>query len=53
MAERPDDALKIATIYSYGQNEEDPDGFIDDENGDSTEGLERFIPAPFREIKED
>jgi len=32
--------LKVATIYSYGQNEEDPDGIIDDENSDSTEGLD-------------
>ena len=32
MKEHPEKALKIATIYSYGQNEKDPDGFIDDEN---------------------
>ena len=40
MAERPEDALKIATIYSYGQNEDDPDGFIDDEESDNTDGLD-------------
>ena len=40
MATRPGTSLKIATIYSYGQNEEDPDGFIDDEDSDSTEGLD-------------
>ena len=40
MAARPETALKIATIYSYGQNEQDPDGFIDDEDSDSTEGLD-------------
>ena len=40
MAIRPGTPLKIATIYSYGQNEEDPDGFIDDEDSDSTEGLD-------------
>ena len=40
MAARPDDSLKIATIYSYGQNEDDPDGFIDDEESDNTDGLD-------------
>lgn len=40
MAAEPDKALKIATIYSYGQNEEDPDGFIDDEESDNTDGLD-------------
>ena len=40
MAANPDKALKIATIYSYGQNEEDPDGFIDDEDSDNTDGLD-------------
>ena len=40
MAANPEKALKIATIYSYGQNEDDPDGFLDDENSDSTEGLD-------------
>ena len=40
MAARPEGALKIATIYSYGQNEDDPDGFIDDEESDNTDGLD-------------
>lgn len=40
MAAHPEKALKIATIYSYGQNEEDPDGFIDDENSDDTSALD-------------
>jgi len=40
MAASPEKALKIATIYSYGQNEEDPDGFLDDENSDSTDDLD-------------
>ncbi len=40
MAASPEKALKIATIYSYGQNEEDPDGFFDDEDSDSTEELD-------------
>lgn len=40
MTAHPEKALKIATIYSYGQNEEDPDGFIDDENSDDTSALD-------------
>lgn len=47
MALHPEQALRIATIYSYGANEEDPDqrvdidaGFIDDENSDDTNGLD-------------
>ena len=40
MAENPEKALKIATIFSYGQNEDDPDGFIDDEEADNTDGLD-------------
>lgn len=40
MEDKPETALRIATIYSYGQNEQDPDGFIDDEDSDSTEGLD-------------
>lgn len=40
MAEHPEKALRIATIYSYGQNEEDPDGFLDDESSDDTNGLD-------------
>lgn len=40
MAASPEKALKIATIYSYGQNEDDPDGFIDDEESDNTDALD-------------
>lgn len=40
MAEHPEKKLNIATIYSYGQNEDDPDGFIDDEESDNTDGLD-------------
>lgn len=40
MEENPALKLNIATIYSYGQNEEDPDGFLDDENSDDTSGLD-------------
>ena len=41
MSVHPNHKLNIATIYSYGQNEEDPDGFIDDENSDDTNGLDK------------
>lgn len=40
MAEKTENPLKIATIYSYGQNEDDPDGFLDDENSDNTDELD-------------
>ena len=40
MNEHPEKALRIATIYSYAQNEDDPDGFIDDEESDNTDGLD-------------
>lgn len=40
MKENPAYKLNIAIIYSYGQNEEDPDGFLDDENSDDTSGLD-------------
>ena len=40
MNEHPELSLKIATIYSYAANEEDPDGFLDDESSDDTEGLD-------------
>ena len=37
---RPSCDLRVGLIYSYGQNEEDPNGFIDDEDSDSTDGLD-------------
>ena len=40
LSENSENALKIATIYSYGQNEDDPDGIIDDEDNDNVEGLD-------------
>lgn len=32
--------LKVATIYSYGTNEEVTDDFVEDENNEDTEGLD-------------
>ena len=56
MAEHPEKALKIATIYSYGQNEDDPDGFIDDEESDDTDGLDltsrEFLEAAIKDYNE-
>ena len=56
MAERPEDALRIATIYSYGQNEDDPDGFIDDEESDNTDGLDltsrEFLEVAIKDYNE-
>lgn len=40
MKEHPEKSLKIATIYSYGANEEDPDGIIDEENSEDTSALD-------------
>lgn len=40
MKERPEKQLKIATIYSYGQNEEEADGILVEENSDDTSGLD-------------
>lgn len=41
MAEDPSKALKIATIFSYGANEEEADGVIDDENSEDTSALDQ------------
>lgn len=40
MKENPEKLLKIALIYSYGANEEDPDGIIDEENPEDTSALD-------------
>jgi type I restriction enzyme R subunit len=40
MSEGSDKKLRIATIFSYSANEAEPDGFIDDEDSDSTDGLD-------------
>ena len=56
MAANPEKSLKIATIYSYGQNEDDPDGFIDDEDGDNTDGLDltsrEFLEGAIKDYNE-
>ena len=56
MAANPEKSLKIATIYSYGQNEDDPDGFIDDEDSDNTDGLDltsrEFLEGAIKDYNE-
>jgi type I restriction enzyme R subunit len=41
MAESPAKKLKIALIYSYGANEAEEDGILDDENSESTSALDQ------------
>jgi type I restriction enzyme R subunit len=36
----PSKALRIATIYSYGANEEEADGILDEENSEDTSALD-------------
>ena len=40
MKEHPEKAIKIATIYSFAQNEEEEDGLLGEENSDETSGLD-------------
>ncbi|MDE6670902.1 MAG: type I restriction endonuclease subunit R [Ruminococcus sp.] len=40
MTAHPEKSLKIAIIYSYGANEEDPDGILDEENPEDTSALD-------------
>ena len=41
MAEDPSKRLRIATIFSYGANEEETDGILDEENPEDTTGLDQ------------
>lgn len=41
MAADPQKALKVAVIYSYGANEEEADGIIDEENPEDTSALDK------------
>lgn len=40
MKEHPEYAIKIATIYSFAQNEEEEEGMLGEENSDDTNGLD-------------
>ena len=41
MAEDPSKKLRIATIFSYGANEEESDGILDEENSEDTSALDQ------------
>ena len=41
MAENPKYALKVAVIYSYGANEAESDGILDEENSEDTSALDQ------------
>lgn len=41
MKQHPEKALKVAVIYSYGANEEEPDGILDEENPEDTSALDQ------------
>jgi type I restriction enzyme R subunit len=41
MAQDPQKSLKIALIYSYGANEEEQDGILDEENSEDTISLDQ------------
>ena len=49
MSADPTKKLRIATIFSYGTNEDESDGILDEENSEDTSALDR----PSREFLED
>ena len=49
MASDPTKKLRIATIFSYGANEEESDGILDEENSEDTSALDK----PSRDFLED
>ena len=56
MAADPTKKLRVATIYSYGANEEEADGILDEENSEDTSALDQssrdFIDASIRDYNE-
>lgn len=56
MAEHPERKLKIATIFSYGANEEETDGILDEENPESTTQLDQssrdFLDGAIKDYNE-
>lgn len=56
MAADPTKKLRIATIYSYGANEEEADGILDEENPEDTNALDQgsrdFLDAAIRDYNE-
>lgn len=56
MAADPTKKLRIAIIYSYGANEEESDGILDEENSEDTSALDQssrdFLDAAIRDYNE-
>ena len=56
MAETPQRRLKVALIYSYGANEEETDGILDEENPEDTSALDAnsrdFLEKAIRDYNE-
>lgn len=56
MAADPTRKLRVATIFSYGANEEETDGILDEENSEDTSSLEQnsrdFLEAVIRDYNE-
>ena len=56
MAADPTKSLRIATIYSYGANEAEADGILDEENSEDTSALDQssrdFLDAAIRDYNE-
>lgn len=56
MEANPTKKLRIATIYSYGANEEETDGILDEENPEDTSALDQssrdFLEAAIRDYNE-
>ena len=56
MAETPQRRLKVALIYSYGANEEETDGILDEENSEDTSVLDAnsrdFLEKAIRDYNE-
>ena len=56
MKEQPAKKLRIATIFSYGANEEETDGILDEENSEDTSALDQnsrdFLEAAIKDYNE-
>ena len=56
MSADPTKKLRVAVIYSYGANEEEADGILDEENSEDTSGLDQnsrdFLDAAIQDYNE-
>jgi type I restriction enzyme, R subunit len=56
MAAEPTRKLRVATIFSYGANEEETDGILDEENSEDTSALDQnsrdFLESAIRDYNE-